>query len=123
MIFLNLKSNFKKTLELYTYFLTKNLKSINIDFKLVRLPKRIKRITILKSPHVNKKARDQYEIRTYSLTLIILQNNSNSNIKLNNFIKLLLNNKPTLINAKLIIKNLFSFFFLVYLQGERDSNP
>ncbi len=105
MIFLNLKSNFKKTLELYTYFLTKNLKSINIDFKLVRLPKRIKRITILKSPHVNKKARDQYEIRTYSLTLIILQNNSNSNIKLNNFIKLLLNNKPTLINAKLIIKN------------------
>ncbi len=109
MIFLNLKSNFKKTLELYSYYLIKNLKSTNIDCKLVRLPKRIKRITILKSPHVNKKARDQYEIRTYSLTIIISQNNINtnfnSNIKFFNFIKYLLNNKPTLINAKILIKN------------------
>ncbi len=102
MIFLNLKSNFKKTLELYTYYLEKILKSTNIDFKIIRLPKRIKRITILKSPHVNKKARDQYEIRTYSLTLILSQNNSKP--KLTNLIKILLNNKPALINAKITLK-------------------
>lgn len=102
MIFLNLKSNFKKTLELYTYYLEKNLKSTNIDFKIIRLPKRIKRITILKSPHVNKKARDQYEIRTYSLIIVLSQKNSNN--KFTNLIKLLLNNKPALINAKITIK-------------------
>ncbi len=102
MIFRNLKSNFKKTLELYTYYLEKILKSTNIDFKIIRLPKRIKRITILKSPHVNKKARDQYEIRTYSLTLILSQNNSKP--KLTNLIKILLNNKPALINAKITLK-------------------
>ncbi len=102
MIFLNLKSNFKKTLELYTYYLEKILKSTNIEFKIIRLPKRIKRITLLKSPHVNKKARDQYEIRTYSLTLVLSQNNSKSN--LTNLIKILLNNKPALINAKITLK-------------------
>lgn len=102
MIFLNLKSNFKKTLELYTYYLEKILKSTNIEFKIIRLPKRIKRITLLKSPHVNKKARNQYEIRTYSLTLVLSQNNSKSN--LTNLIKILLNNKPALINAKITLK-------------------
>ncbi len=101
MIFLHLKSNFKKTLELYTYYLEKHLKSLNIDFKLVRLPMNIKRLTILKSPHVNKKARDQYEIRTYSLTVVITHNFQD----IAGVMKLLLSNKPTLINAKISIKS------------------
>ena len=29
------------------------------------LPTRVERYTLLRSPHVNKKARDQFEIRTY----------------------------------------------------------
>jgi small subunit ribosomal protein S10 len=101
MIFLHLKSNFKKTLELYTYYLDKQLKSTNIDFKLVRLPKRIKRLTILKSPHVNKKARDQYEIRTYNLTFVITKNFQD----LSGLLKFLLSNKPALINAKISLKS------------------
>ncbi len=101
MIFLHLKSNFKKTLELYTYYLEKQLKSTNIDFKLVRLPKRIKRLTILKSPHVNKKARDQYEIRTYSLTFVITKNFQD----LSGLLKFVLSNKPALINAKISLKS------------------
>ncbi len=101
MIFLHLKSNFKKTLELYTYYLEKQLKSTNVDFKLVRLPKRIKRLTILKSPHVNKKARDQYEIRTYSLTFVITKNFQD----LSGLLKFVLSNKPALINAKISLKS------------------
>ncbi len=101
MIFLHLKSNFKKTLELYTFYLEKNLKSTEVDFKLVRLPKKIKRLTILKSPHVNKKARDQYEIRTYSLTFVITKQFQD----ISGLLKFLLSNKPALINAKLSLKS------------------
>ncbi len=101
MIFLHLKSNFKKTLELYTFYLEKNLKSTEVDFKLVRLPKKIKRLTLLKSPHVNKKARDQYEIRTYSLTFVITKQFQD----ISGLLKFLLSNKPALINAKLSLKS------------------
>lgn len=36
------------------------------SFSSIRLPLQKKRITLLKSPHVNKKARDQIEIRLYN---------------------------------------------------------
>ena len=39
----------------------------------VPLPTRIERFDILTSPHVNKDARDQYEIRTHKRMLDILQ--------------------------------------------------
>ncbi|BDB96579.1 30S ribosomal protein S10 [Candidatus Hydrogenosomobacter endosymbioticus] len=32
----------------------------------IPLPKKIKKVTVLRSPHEHKKARDQFEIRTYS---------------------------------------------------------
>ena len=31
----------------------------------IPLPTRIERLTLLRSPHVNKKARDQFEVRTH----------------------------------------------------------
>ena len=39
----------------------------------IPMPTRKERITILISPHVNKHARDQYEIRTHSRLLDIIQ--------------------------------------------------
>ncbi len=39
----------------------------------VPLPTRIERFNILTSPHVNKDARDQYEIRTHKRMLDIVQ--------------------------------------------------
>jgi len=39
----------------------------------IPLPSRIERVTVLISPHVNKDARDQYEIRTHKRLLDILQ--------------------------------------------------
>ena len=37
----------------------------------IRLPTRIERITVLSSPHVDKKARDQFEIRTHKRIIYI----------------------------------------------------
>lgn len=39
----------------------------------IPLPTRIERFTVLISPHVNKDARDQYEIRTHKRLLDIIQ--------------------------------------------------
>ena len=38
----------------------------------IPLPTRIERIDLLRSPHVNKKARDQFEIRTHQRLMDIL---------------------------------------------------
>jgi len=39
----------------------------------IPLPTRIERFTVLTSPHVNKDARDQYEIRTHKRLLDIVE--------------------------------------------------
>ena len=39
----------------------------------IPLPTKIEKYTLLRSPHVNKKARDQFEIRTHKRILDILQ--------------------------------------------------
>lgn len=39
----------------------------------IPLPTRIERFTLLRSPHVNKTARDQYEIRTHKRIMDILE--------------------------------------------------
>ena len=38
----------------------------------VRLPTKIQKITVLRSPHVDKKSREQFEIRTHKRLLDIL---------------------------------------------------
>ena len=42
----------------------------------IPLPTRIKRFTILTSPHANKDARDQYEIRTHKRILDVVANSA-----------------------------------------------
>jgi len=37
-----------------------------ISVSITRLPTRIKKITLIKSPHVHKKSREQFEIRKHS---------------------------------------------------------
>lgn len=39
----------------------------------IPLPTRIERITVLRSPHVDKKSREQFEIRTHKRLLDILE--------------------------------------------------
>ena len=92
---LNLKSIKKETLILYKTFLINILKKQNIDFSIAYLPKKRKKITLLKSPHVYKKAREQFEIIKYSIVIKIYDN---INSKLFN---ILITNKPTTIVMKI----------------------
>jgi len=43
---------------------------------LLRLPTKVQKTTVLRSPHVNKKSREQFEIRTYK-RLIQIKTNKN----------------------------------------------
>ena len=47
------------------------LQQIIPNLKIVRLPTKIKKWTVIRSPHVHKKSREQFEIRTYSTILIL----------------------------------------------------
>ena len=39
----------------------------------IPLPNRIERFTVLRSPHIDKKSREQFEVRTYKRMLDIVQ--------------------------------------------------
>lgn len=60
----SIHSNIKYLITYFLYILTQN-KILNLKILHVCLPKRIKKFTILKSPHVFKTARTQIEIRTF----------------------------------------------------------
>ena len=44
----------------------------------IPLPTKIERFTILRSPHVNKKAREQFEMRTHKRLIDILNTNEDT---------------------------------------------
>jgi len=43
----------------------------DVSISIIRIPTRLKRFTLLKSPHVNKTAREQFETKIYSCLLKI----------------------------------------------------
>ena len=92
---IRIKTIDKTILKLYIIFLKKTLKLLNIDFSIFCLPKKKKKISLLKSPHVNKKAIEQFELQLFS-SILILENNCNSKI-----LKYLIINKPKSIDLKL----------------------
>ena len=63
-----------------------------------KLPIKKKRITLLKSPHVNKTAREQFEIKTYKVVIQLL---NGEKFKI---LKLLSLNKPK--TVVITIKNI-----------------
>jgi len=46
-------------------------KEENITFSLTRLPRKKRKITLIKSPHVHKKSREQFEIKTYNRLIVL----------------------------------------------------
>jgi len=69
---IKIKSIHKESLVLYKIFLCHLLSKLEIKYTLINLPKKIKKITLLKSPHVHKRAREQFQIlkRKISINLI-----------------------------------------------------
>jgi ribosomal protein S10 len=88
MIQLHLKSVNKQSIGFYKNFLEKALNMMNLEYKIFNVPTRKKRITLLKSPHVNKSAREQFQFQSYKCTLHL------KNKITNNRLKFLMLNKP-----------------------------
>ena len=76
MIFINFSSKNYYSLKRFTTFFMKFCKKLHLNAIILQKnapkPKRVKKFTILKSPHVNKTAQEQFEFRLYSRQLIIL---------------------------------------------------
>ena len=85
-----------KNLNAYFVFISKLLKKLKIKYSRVNLPKKMRKITLLKSPHVNKKAREQFEICTYKMLIKIYIKSQSIN-----FLKFIILNKPKYIKLYL----------------------
>jgi len=94
---LKIKSLNKDAIQLYLKTLKKLFNKFELNYTQFRLPTTRKRITLLKSPHVNKSAREQFEIKNYQIVLFFKTYYNN---KILNILSL---NKPKIIT--LSIKN------------------
>lgn len=93
-----IKSCCKYTLKTYTTFLELLFSKIGQKSSTFYLPATQRKITLLKSPHVNKKAKEQFQISTYKAVLSL--NNKDINFSLHQFSTFLLN-KPKTISIKI----------------------
>jgi ribosomal protein S10 len=91
-VILELYSSSQKVIVAYLRYLISQFKKLNILFNLCIFPKKKKKLTLLRSPHVFKKAREQFEIIKYKYVLNIF---INFPIK---YLKLLFRNKPLSLN-------------------------
>lgn len=91
---LSIKS-INKGVRVYCNLLVQLLKKLKINFKYTNVPIKIKKITLLKSPHVNKKAREQFDLKTYKSVLFI---HEEKEVEL---LKFLILNKPKFIKLNL----------------------
>lgn len=88
MIIIKIRSLDQNSLTIYKNFLGSILSKLLITYKVSNIPTKKKRITLLKSPHVNKKSREQFQHSTYK-TFFKLK--SALSIKV---IKYIISNKP-----------------------------
>ena len=82
LIQFNFKSFHQKLIEKNLIKIIKKAKLMNIYTKgIIRLPLRIKRFTVLRSPHVYKKSREQFELKTHHRMFVALFDFNNINDK------------------------------------------
>lgn len=91
---IKLESVNSKILSLYTKFLLKVLLLGGVKTKIIYLPKKIKRLTFLKSPHVFKKAKEHFQLIKSSAFLVCVVNLQS--------MKPFLLNRPNTIKIKII---------------------
>ena len=95
MLKIKIKSINHDALKLYTTFLSNIFTKRDITYNITNLPIKIKKLTLLKSPHVYKKAREQFQIIRNS-KLISIKSKINNSI-----LKYILINKPKMITLKI----------------------
>jgi small subunit ribosomal protein S10 len=80
----------------FSYFLIRLFEKLNIEHNIIYLPKKSTKFTLLKSPHVDKKAREQFELIKLKTIIDIKFSNYRKKI-----IEFLLLNKPKFIKISL----------------------
>jgi ribosomal protein S10 len=86
---LKISSKNEKSLKNFLAFISKHLKTkFNIIKKSISMQNKTKVLTILKSPHVNKTAQEQFEFRTFSKQVLVKSSYLDKNIV---FLKKVLN--------------------------------
>ena len=68
---INIKTIEQQKSKQYINFITKVLKNLHFFFKIINYPTKIKRLTLLKSPHVNKKAMEHFHLKSNKSSIII----------------------------------------------------
>lgn len=58
------------------YYNLNNKEDFFFNIKIARLPVKNRRYTVLKSPHVNKNAREQFELREHKCIITLKFNNT-----------------------------------------------
>lgn len=66
------KSLDRNSILLYKAFVVTLLTKSNIKFNIIHIPRRNTRITLLKSPHVNKKSREQFQLTSHKVMFRII---------------------------------------------------
>lgn len=95
MLKIKIKSLDQESILLYKNFISETMSKLNLPFTISNMPNKKKRITLLKSPHVNKKAREQFQITSYKTSFEI---KSVINIKI---LKYMILNKPKMVKVSL----------------------
>ena len=93
-----LTSTSKKSLDLYITLLKTTFQKAKVSDSIFHLPQTLQRCTLLKSPHVHKKAKEHFELKTYSVTILCVTKNYS-------IIKLLIFNKPKSIHTKIFFSH------------------
>jgi small subunit ribosomal protein S10 len=76
---LKLKSFDHTLINLLIFLLKDIMVALNYkDFKQIALPSQCKKITVIRSPHIHKKSRDQFQIKTYKRFLEVSFTNLNT---------------------------------------------
>ena len=96
MTILKIRSVDQNSLIIYKKFLEDILFKLLITYKVSNIPSTKKRITLLKSPHVNKKSREQFEHTRYKVFFKI-----KNSLDLR-AIKYIISNKPKTVKVVLI---------------------
>jgi len=104
MIFIKLQSYNSRLINNYIKFLKKEASLFNIVLEgPVFLPKNTKRFTVIRSPHVFSKSKEQFELKVFKYLLKVnISKNSKLNFKF--FQKFLINNIISGIGLKITIK-------------------
>ena len=74
---ITITSKNKNSIKDFFLFLNKNFKNFNIITKYLKKKKSKKVLTILKSPHVNKKAQEQFETRLFTSQISVYYSKKN----------------------------------------------